>query len=410
MSSPRAEPDIGIITALPIECFAVQTVLNDLHEASDINRDDWSTYYFGTLPSRASDRPHSVVLCLLTEDGGVAAAHGCASLARTWPVRHIIMCGIACGVPNPAEPERHVRLGDILVAEDGVVPYGHVRVDSAGEQLRRPAARPSVVLRNAARRLRTGEEAERRPWERWLDVTRRPDLAAYARPPASTDVLYDDETGERLRHPPSARSFHRPGWPRVHHGWIGSGGKLIRTSVERNRLARQHRLIGLDMEGDGVSDAAYLDGVDWFMVRGVSDYGSLKNDAWHRYAALAAAAYTRALLEQVEPARSPRPAGLTRPSRSAQRSDQPVPDPEALVGALLEIRTMRERAGRDRVVATLPDASRIPRQRDAYHDVRAMVEVLGRSADGLTLLLAALREIEGDSRPVRRLASLLDNQ
>jgi len=408
MSTRQVSPDIGIITALPVECFAVLAVLNDLEESPDPGNDNGSTYYLGTVPSRDADRPHRIVLCLLTEDGGVAAAHGCANLVRTWGVRQIVMCGIACGVPNPAEPERHVRLGDVLVAEDGVVPYNHVRVERDGEQLRRPASRPSVELRNAARRLRLGEEAGERPWDRWLDVSHRPGLGHYARPPASTDVLFDDETHEWVPHPPLSQSRHLPGRPKVHYGLIGSGGKLIRTSVERNRLARKYRLIGFDMEGDGVSDAAYLQGVDWFMVRGVSDYGSRKDDAWHRYAALAAAAYTRTLLGQLNPLRAQALAEQADPIRQIGPS-RSAPSRDALVAALLEIRTIRERAGRDRIVATLPDFLRhqIPRGASAYQDVCGVVDALARHAGGLDLLLDALRVVEGDSLPVRRVAHML---
>ncbi|MCW6004632.1 hypothetical protein K1W54_08550 [Micromonospora sp. CPCC 205371] len=411
MNSRHPMPNIGIVTALPVEAFAVQTILEDLEEAPDTHHEDRSIYYLGGLPSRVPGQPHGVVLCLLTEDGGVAAAHGCANLARTWNVRYIIMCGIACGVPNTAEPERHVRLGDVLVAEDGIVPYGHVRVDDEGDHLRRPAARPSVDLRNAARKLRTTAEAGHRPWEKWLDVGRRPDLAAYARPPAVTDMLLDDETGQQIRHPTLGRSGHLPGRPKVHHGLIGSGGKLIRTSQERNRLARKHRLIGLDMEGDGVSDAAYLQGVDWFMVRGVSDYGSPKNDTWHRYAALAAAAYTRALLEQVKPSAARR----TQPvfgTELGERRDRPVPNRDVLVAALLEVRTMRDRIGRDSIHSALPDVQRnqVRRAHDAYHDVCGFVDSLGPSSGGLTQLLEALRAAEGDSLPVRRFAALLQDR
>jgi nucleoside phosphorylase len=409
MSSPNHAPDIGIVTALPVECYGVQTIMDDLEEVPDEIGGDWATYYVGSVPSRTPGRPHRVVLCLLPEDGGVAAAHGCANLARTWAVRHILMCGIACGVPNPMDPERHVRLGDILVAEDGVVPYGHVRVDGDGEQLRRPAARPSVVLRNAARRLRIAEEAGQRPWERWLDVNRRPNLEAYARPPASTDILFDDETGKRIRHPPLSQSKHLPGRPRVHYGLLGSGGKLIRTSIERDRLVRKHRLIGFDMEGDGVADATYLTGIDWFMVRGVSDYGSRKNDTWHRYASLAAAAYTRSLLEQLKPVK-PAPTPPPQRSEPVKRPDAPTSDREEIVAILLKIRTMRGRAGRDRIIEALPDAfrHRIPRGNDTYHDVCGFVAVLSESAEGLGLLLAALRAVEGDSRPVQRFAELLN--
>ena len=410
MSTRHAGPDIGIVTALPIECFSLLAIINDLHVAPDPGGGDWYTYYLGTVPSRDADRPHRVVLCLLIDDGGPAAAHACANLVRTWGVRHIIMTGIACGVPNPTTPERHVRLGDILVADEGVIPYGHVRVELDGDQLReelrRPASRPSVVIRNAARMLRLAEEAGHRPWDRWLDISHRPRLSHYARPPASTDILFDDLKRQEVPHPPLSQSGHLPSRPKVHYGLIGSGGKLIRTSVERDRLARKHRLIGFDMEGDGVSDAAYLQGADWFMVRGVSDYGSGKNDVWHRYAALAAAAYTRSLLEQLNPFGR---ASVLAAQPVRQIGSTAVIDRDALVSALLTIRTMKERAGRDRIVAKLPESIRyrIPRAPSAYRDVSGLVDFLIRNDGGLELLLAVLQTIEGDSLPVQGVARML---
>jgi nucleoside phosphorylase len=401
---PRDQPTIGIITALPIECFAVQAVLDDVTPEKAPDAGDAATYFLGALPSSVPGRPHRVVLSLLPEDGGVAAAHGCANLQRSWRVPLIIMCGIACGVPSPEDPPRHVRLGDILVAEDGVVPYGHVRAMAGGkEELRRPAAKPSVVLKSAVGRLRVAEEAGQRAWERLLDVRGRPGLEEYARPPAVTDVLVDDR-GTAIPHPPASRSGHVVGRPKVHYGRIGSGGKLINSAAERTRLARRYHLIGFDMEGDGVSDAAYFQRVEWFMVRGVSDYGSGKNDLWHRYASLAAAAYLHALLGQVDP--------VDRPARTQVRGKVLHIDAdryEAIVDALLHVRTMHDAAGRDHVVAVLFEryGFRVSRARDAYHDTERLVRSLIRRPDGLRALYETLRGIEQDSWPLRRLAQLI---
>jgi nucleoside phosphorylase len=52
------------------------------------------------------------------------------------------------------------------------------------------------------------------------------------------------------------------------------------------------------MEGSGIQVATWTHGVGYLVVRGVCDYcDSNKNDVWQRYAAVAAAAYVRALLE-----------------------------------------------------------------------------------------------------------------
>jgi nucleoside phosphorylase len=404
MTRFRPERTVGIITALPIECFAVQLMLDDVQEAEAPMRGDPATYYLGTAPSRRPGAPHRVALCLLPEDGGVAAAHACTNLQRSWGVRQIIMCGIACGVPMPDDPARHVRLGDVLVADDGVVAYGHVREMPTGEEIRRHTSKPSLILKHAARRLQLEEEAGRRPWDRLLDVRGRPGLQAYRRPVEPPNVFLDDDSDIPVPHPPSAQSGHLRGRPKVHYGRLGSGGKLIRSSTERNRLAQRYRLLGFDMEGDGVSEGAYLQGAEWFMVRGVSDYGVRKNDQWHRYASLAAAAYVHALLGQTAPLDEP-------PSRPAVGGTSILDDDTSaeIVAALLEVRTMADRAAREGVIDALPASYRTRQARSlsAYHDVQKLVENLRRTPDGLRILYRILADIEQDSAALRRLGQLI---
>lgn len=405
MTRSRAERTVGIITALPIECFAVQMVLDGVREAEAPMKGDPATYYLGTVPSRTPGSPHRVALCLLPEDGGVAAAHACTNLQRSWGVHQIIMCGIACGVPMPGEPARHVRLGDVVVADDGVIPYGHVRAMPAGEEIRRYTAKPSMILKLAARRLQLEEEAGRRPWDRLLDVRGHPGLRAYRRPVEPPYVFLDDDSDIPTPHPPLDDSGHLKGRPKVHYGRLGSGGKLIRTAMERNRLARRYRLLGFDMEGDGVSDSAYLQGAEWFMVRGVSDYGVRKDDQWHRYAALAAAAYVHALLGQTAPLDEPA-------DRPTNGNGALIPDDDAaamVIAALLEVRTMSDRAGRDEVINALPPSyrTRQARSSSAYHDVQKLVENLRRTPDGLQILYRILQDAEQNSAALRRLGQLI---
>ncbi|MFI5894616.1 hypothetical protein ACIA5D_31400 [Actinoplanes sp. NPDC051513] len=401
---PGDRPTIGILTALPIEAFAVLAVLDEVAEVDSPESDDGGSYWIGSVPSSKPDAPHRVVVSLLTEDGGVAAAHGCANLQRTWRVDQVVMCGIACGVPRPDQPNRHVRLGDILVAEDGIVPYGHVRATRNGhEELRRPAARPSVPLKNAARRLQVDAESGIRAWEHIMDTRGRHAAEDYSRPSGSSDVLLDDE-GNPVLHPAPSETGHVLGRPKIHHGWIGSGGKLINSAAERNRLALAFRLIGFDMEGDGVADTAYLQRVDWFMVRGVSDYGGGTNDVWHRYASLAAASYVRVLLGRLDP-----------PAATAKRAE--VIDVEAggdrahraLVDAVWAVRTMRTPSGRDRVVSELAETYglRITRVRDAYLDVDGIVSAAGQIRGGLHSLIELLQSIEYDSAPLQQLVRLV---
>ncbi|HET8660133.1 MAG TPA: hypothetical protein VFM55_14185 [Micromonosporaceae bacterium] len=429
-------PTVGIVTALPHECFAVWELLADVVEAD--RPDDPGHYYLGCLPSADPDRPHRVVLTVLAEDGGIAAAHACANLRRSWvAVQEVVMCGIGCGVPAPGDPDRHVRLGDVLVAFDGVVPYGHIRRGSSSEQLRRHAAKPSATLKRAAQKVRVDEEGGAHPCQALLSLAGRPRLRDYQRPTPGTDLLYqsDHADAQLLAHPDQPR--RRPDLPMVHYGLLGSGGKLLRDAEEVRQLAARYQLIGFDMEGDGVSDGSYLQGVSWFMVRGASDYGSRrKADRWQRYAALAAATYTCTLLARCRPIgrpedpATPSPAGVagTRTGRApvqrtgpvtawageaATAADGPAPvrggaavpaqrhppgtlsfsERSELVDALLAIDDIQDPHRRNAVILELPPPipAVMTRYSDSRSDTASLVQTVLHYPDGMAGLVRVLR-------------------
>lgn len=86
----------------------------------------------------------------------------------------------------------------------------------------------------------------------------------------------------------------------MHHGRIGSADRSLRNLAERDALAALHNLRAIEMEATGVGKASFAEGREWFVVRGISDYGDRRTgNAWRNYAALVAAAYTRALLAVV---------------------------------------------------------------------------------------------------------------
>jgi nucleoside phosphorylase len=168
--------------------------------------------------------------------------------------------------------------------------------------LRQPFPRPSRLLAQHAQWLAAQELSGTRPWEQWI-VRGQSGLPAFARPPDDTDVLYlTDDAEHPVPHPDPAESGHRPGWPKVHHGFIGSADRSLRNARIRDTLAAKYDLRAFEMEGKGVGDAAFANGLEWLVVRGVSDYGdSHTNTRWRKYASLVAAAYTRALLAECPP-------------------------------------------------------------------------------------------------------------
>ena len=105
-----AEPDIGIITALPIECSAVLHIL-DQYESIPASSDDPNRYYIGMLATKLSPVvTYQVVLALCSKMGNNGAAMVAKDLIRSFHVKHIILVGIAAGVPCIDKADRHVRL------------------------------------------------------------------------------------------------------------------------------------------------------------------------------------------------------------------------------------------------------------------------------------------------------------
>jgi nucleoside phosphorylase len=292
-------PTFGLVTAIPEEFVAMRALLD--HTAEACIPDDQAIYVRGTLPSRDSRRLHDVVLTLLGATATNAAANGCAHLMRSFPtINVVIMAGIAAGVPSPHRPERHVRLGDIVIATS-IADFDHIRAVDGGVEQRRLMPLPSPRLTHCADILRADELSGQRSWEQWLDLSRCPELSRYGRPPEHTDVVYDG-CGWNLRHPSRAYSGHRRGVPKVHYGRVGSSNRSVRDVAMRDSLAAAHGLIAFEMEGAGVGSSSFLTGREWFVVRGVSDYADgHRSEPWRRHAALVAAAYVRALLAKCLP-------------------------------------------------------------------------------------------------------------
>ncbi|BCB76330.1 hypothetical protein GCM10022251_24680 [Phytohabitans flavus] len=298
---PR-QPVIGLVTALPEEFAAMASLIDDEEECSVAG--DPAEYVQGTVPSAHAERPHPVVLTLLTETGTNWAATAVANMLRSFEsVDQVLMVGIAAGVPAPGEPHRHVRLGDVVVATWGIVDYDHV-VDRPGAvTLRQGFPQPSALLAHRAKGLLAGELQGRRPWEDELTRVLAA-LPGFARPEAVTDRLYahDGPDAREVWHPDPTASGHRDGAPKVHEGRIGSANRSMRNTERRDELAREYDLRAIEMEGSGIGSSAFAGGRDWLVVRGISDYGDRRlGRLWRPYASAVAAAYTRALLRRCPP-------------------------------------------------------------------------------------------------------------
>jgi nucleoside phosphorylase len=356
---------IGIVTALPVEFDAVQNVI-DLPDKVPA-KDDPNYYRLGSAPSADLVRPHSVAAAVQARDGTRSAAALCTDMLRSFPdMRCLLLVGIAGGVANSGWGK--VGFGDIVVATDGIVDYGHLQIQPDGRSVRRAVEGLSAAMLRADREIQLKERQGVWPWRPTLSRDRR--KARFAPP-------------------------EQAGWPQVHRGLIGSADQLVRSAVARDEIGRAHSVLAVEMEGAGLAAAAHLHGRHWFMVRGIADLANDRKDGrWHGYASLVAAAYAAALLAECPP--------FPHDRSGAVRQRQPdARGLGAIVDALLAVPHMRDDYRRRTVLDGLPMRIRtqVPDSVVARLHVIGLVQTCLRFDDGREALREALRLALGPDSP-----------
>lgn len=289
-------PTIGIIVALPEEFDAMRTMISSENRYRAQGPGGGREYLLGDILS-VRKGIHQVVIAQTMDMGNTSAASRVSKMLMDFDgLDAIIMCGIAGGVPNPADSQEHVRLGDIVVSNrKGVVQYDFGKQNGRVFEGRHAPRPPSARLLEAVQMLEQDKLSGQRPWDSHL----RNGLAARSLtiPDASTDVILNAK-GDRLEHPVVAAAA-----PRVFLGPIASANVVQGDFRKRDQLRDQHKVKAVEMEGYGVADATWeYEKAGYLVVRGICDYCDartkhLQTDVWKRYAAMAAAAYVRALIE-----------------------------------------------------------------------------------------------------------------
>ena len=299
-----AAPTIAIITALQEEYAAVQTMIDNGRDYFTSSQKAGEQCYIGEMPA-AIDSKHSVVLSFAVSMGTNIAATLAVDLLDHFPtIKTIIIVGIAGGTPNHKNPEEHVRLGDVVVcSEQGVIQYDFVKEEIDEIKYRHPPRQPSARLLHAAKQIEADELRGVRDWVKLID--RAESLKLAKRPSAKSDILcvYTKRKNGRVSkqevaHPRDKKRV--PAEPRVFIRPMASSNTLQKNPFKRDALRDKFGVRAIEMENSGIADAAWVKNVDYFAVRGICDYcDSCKNDKWHGYAAVAAAAYTRTLLQKI---------------------------------------------------------------------------------------------------------------
>ena len=86
----------------------------------------------------------------------------------------------------------------------------------------------------------------------------------------------------------------------AHYGVIASGNQVVKDSTVRDRLRDEFDALCVEMEAAGL-----MNDFPCLVIRGICDYADIhKNDGWHAYAAMTAAAYAKEFLQYISPAQT----------------------------------------------------------------------------------------------------------
>ncbi|MBC6718390.1 hypothetical protein H9Q09_19585 [Aurantimonas sp. DM33-3] len=293
--------DAAILTALPIEFAALRHLIGN---GDTVRVDgDPGSYWAGTFSAAGGDEK-KVLIGLLHRMGNLSAAAAASNLLRSFgTVEHLLFCGIALGVPKPSDLGKHVRLGDVVVGDrEGVIHIDHkTKLPHGEEQSRSNLPPPPAGMLRALNELETDSLLGESPWLQLIETAvvngpRQGDYQLFARPNADTDVVLDID-GSQVAHPVDAgRQLNQP---KLFRGKIGSSDSLVKDAEFRDAMAEKYNLRAMEMEGAGALEAAWTFGRSAMVVRGICDYGLGKNDIWHAYAALAAAAVSLCLVSKL---------------------------------------------------------------------------------------------------------------
>jgi nucleoside phosphorylase len=318
----RKEFDVAIICALQLEADAVESIFDRFWD-EDGDRygkaaGDKNAYRTGVIGN------HNVVLAFMPGMGKVHAASVAISCYSSFQgIRLALIVGICGGVPQSTEDG--IFLGDIVISDE-ILMYDFGKMYPGGFQRKETVARSAVYSEVPAflRKLKSpkGRQNLLGRTNHHLTVlqTQSDD---YHCPGRRLDQLFEptyhhkhrgtskckkckkgepckkaqESTCEELQCNPKKlkhRSRKNPSGINIHFGRIASGDMVMKSGVDRDRIAAEEDVIAFEMEGAGVCGS-----MPFIVIKGVCDYAdSHKDKIWQKHTAGAAAACMRSLLEQ----------------------------------------------------------------------------------------------------------------
>ncbi|CAG9991341.1 unnamed protein product [Clonostachys byssicola] len=342
--------NIAIYCALPLEADAMIYLFDKIWDGRQYPKAhvDQNSYTFGVISGQ------NIILVHLASMGKNSAAIAASGCRFSFPnITISLVVGICGGVPFGARGRIERVLGDVIISE-GLVqldlgrryPGRFARKRTPQENL----PRPCYQLRGFLARLKSSQKfcSLTEKTNQYLENLHSQTVALgnfiYEYPGAGRDVLFPPSYLHKHKTSAQCPSWERPCGiengscreaetltcedlgcetqrviprkrltPRsleesrasqgeirpsfstvIHIGKVGSGDTVMKSGEERERIAREEDIIAFEMEGVGPWEYGPC-----LIIKGICDYADChKSKVWQNYAAAAAAACTKALLEQ----------------------------------------------------------------------------------------------------------------
>jgi len=288
-------PTIGIITALPLELKAVRDALTKIRVDPRRERNSpYQEYTHGVIPCTHGGE-HKVVAALAGKGNNKAAVLASSLMGQYPSVQDVFMVGVAAGVPNVDDANQHVRLGDIVVCdESGVIQYDMVKRCRRHTEYTPPARPPDHAWIARVENYVATMKKNPKYWKYLDKILKKQNIKRPYNGPLKDCPWVD---GVKAVRQPLVAGHDRTR-PRIHRGPIGSANTVLKSARIRNALKKSYKIKAVEMESSGIAEAAWQHGRGYFIIRGICDFANDdKNKIWQPYAAAAAAAFARELIE-----------------------------------------------------------------------------------------------------------------
>ncbi|KAK6520138.1 hypothetical protein TWF506_000423 [Arthrobotrys conoides] len=279
----REDYTVGWICALREEMVSARIMMDKIHPPLSQLPNDTNTYILGSIGT------HNIVIACLPEAGTSQAGKVATWMVSSFPnIKVGLMVGIGGGIPSK------VKLGDIVVSSPtdqypGVVQHDYGKREEGGFRRTGALNKPPTALLTALKSLQTEHDISGFEVRESLDRVKKlyPKLGAtYTTRPNPQPNDSSTQTS-----PPDDNDLE------IHYGLIVSGNQVIKDAEFRDSLDKSlgGKVLCIEMEAAGL-----MDDFPCMVIRGICDYAdSRKNDDWHQYAAVVAAAYARDFLGHI---------------------------------------------------------------------------------------------------------------